>query len=408
MLRTTYKTGTKMIIIVVIILSVLLSSVRTTFATSYSPDTLPKHQAATTYLSLSKFHLRGLDGPYHTQGHLIYGADNQPYLFHGVARDDLEYLCKGDGHYSPQELAYMGLGNSSAQGTYWGANTVRLLLSENFWLYGSPSQHCSPSDYHAFIKKIVDTLNGLQLNVILNLQWTNAGGQSPSAGDGWALPDSDSVTFWKQVAPIYQSYDNVLFEIYNEPHIYTSNNWSCWRNGCQVYNDASGTHDHSTYNYMGVGMQTLLDAIRHTGANNLVLAAGLDWGFDLSQIPTYHLSGSNVVYDTHPYSYGLKQPGYWDAAFGNISAIYPVISAESGVYDCSTQYMQQLMTYFDTHNIGWIGWAWIISYSDPCHYPQIISNYNGSPIAGMGQLEYRHLQSYLTLLASQEVPERKK
>ncbi|MFL5624632.1 MAG: cellulase family glycosylhydrolase, partial [Ktedonobacteraceae bacterium] len=143
------------------------------------------------------------------------------------------------------------------------------------------------------------------------------------------------------------------------------------------------------------------------GANNLVLVGGLDWGYDLSQVPTYHLNGSNIVYDTHPYAYSKKMPAYWDASFGNISALYPVISAESGVYDCSTPYMQQLINYFDAHNIGWLGWAWVVTTNNPCRYPQLIANYTGSPIAGMGQLEYQRLQDYLTLLANQEVPEHK-
>ena len=88
-------------------------------------------QGENSYLPLSKFHLRGIDGPYHTQGNLILGADNRPYLFHGVTRDDLEYLCVGDGHYTRQELAYMGIGDNTAQTTYWGGNIVRLPLSEN-------------------------------------------------------------------------------------------------------------------------------------------------------------------------------------------------------------------------------------------------------------------------------------
>jgi hypothetical protein len=130
----------------------------------------------------------GIDGPYRTSGNLILGTDNSPYLFHGIARDNLEYFCKSDGHYTQQDLAYLGLGDTSARATYWGANTVRLPLSENFWLYGSPSQNCSPDEYQALFKQVVDILTGLNLNVMINLQWTNAGGQSTGAGDAWAMP----------------------------------------------------------------------------------------------------------------------------------------------------------------------------------------------------------------------------
>jgi endoglucanase len=360
------------------------------------------------YLSLTSFQLRGIDGPYHTSGNLILGADNSPYLFHGIARDDLEYFCKGDGHYTQQELAYLGLGDTSAQATYWGANTVRLPLSENYWLYGSSSQNCSPDEYQTLVKKVVDMLTSLNLNVIINLEWTNAGGQSSGAGDAWFMPDNDSQVFWQQVATLYKDYNNVLFELYNEPHLDTRD-WNCWRNGCQIINDFSGLmgHDHARFSYHAVGMQTLLETVRKTGANNIAIVGGMDWGYDLSQIPTYHLNGINIVYDTHPYPYGLKLPMYWDYYFGNISATYPVISAESGVYDCGTGYISRLIQYFDAHNISWIGWAWVVAKGNVCRYPQLVSNYTGKPIAGMGAFEYQRLNAYLSLLANEEIPVRR-
>ncbi len=412
MVRTTRITFVGITIIVVAVLTLRAGSLENASAADLSPGAHNVQHAykhvESFYLPLSKFHLRGIDGPYHTQGNLILGADNRPYLFHGVARDDLEYLCAGDGHYTEQELAYMGSGDNTAHATYWGGNIVRLPLSENFWLYGSPSQRCSPAQYHAVLKRVVDTLTSLNLNVMLDLQWTNAGGQAPGAGDAWAMPDQDSVTLWQQVAGIYKNYRNVLLEIYNEPH--WLNNWPCWRNGCAIVEDSSGLtgHDHSHYSYQAVGMQTLLDTVRQTGADNLVVVGGVDWGFDLSQLPTYHLNGTNIVYDTHPYSYKSKLPAHWDAAFGQVSATYPVISAESGEYDCKTAYVSQLFSYFDAHDIGWISWAWAPPWGDACKYPRLVTDLTGKPTPEMGQFVYQYLHSYLALLASEEIPARLK
>lgn len=359
----------------------------------------------TPFLPLSSFHLRGIDGPYHTKGNLILGVDNQPYLFHGIARDDLEYLCTSDGHYTQQELAYMGLGNNTAHATYWGGNIVRLPLSENFWLYGSTVQSCSPTHYQTMLKSIVDTLTSLNLNVMLDLQWSNAGGQSQDAGDAWAMPDQDSVTFWHQVAGTYKNYKNVLFELFNEPHMFPSS-WQCWRNGCQIIKDYSGPggHDHGRYSYQSVGMQTLLDTVRQSGATNLAIVGGINWGFDLSQVPTYHLSGTNVVYDTHPYPYGDKQPAHWESAFGKVSSTYPVISAESGEYDCKTTFVNQLLDYFDAHNIGWISWAWVPPVGDACTYPRLVVDLNGFPTTHMGLYIYQYLHTYIALSAGEEIP----
>lgn len=333
------------------------------------------------------------DGPYTVQGNAIIGADGKRYLFHGVGRDSLEYNCWGDGHFDAQELAYMGSGSGKYAVTYWGANTARLPLSEGIWLNGQSSEGCSAAQYQALINSTVNALTALKLNVMLDLQWSDAGGQSLQAGGPWAVPDADSVTFWQQVATIYKSYPNVLFELFNEPHPGT---WACWLSAC-LTTDTSYSQDcncNKTITYNSVGMQALVTAVRGTGATNLVIVAGMDWGYDLSQIAKYPIQGTNVIYDTHPYPYGEKQPNTWDAAFGTISKTYPVISAESGQYDCGTSFMSQLLAYFDAHQMSWVGWAWVMQGSQ-CGYPLLIRDYRGTPTAGMGQLIYQHLQSYL-------------
>jgi hypothetical protein len=333
------------------------------------------------------------NGPYTVQGNTILDASGKPYLFHGIGRDSLEYSCTGDGHLDEQELAYMGSGTNRYAITYWGANTVRLPLSEGIWLIGQSSQSCSAAQYQALVKQVVDSLTALRLNVILDLQWSDAGGQSGQAGGPWAAPDADSVTFWQQVASIYQSYSNVLFELYNEPHPVS---WACWLSGCTV-TDTNYSQDcgcNKTLTYTGVGMQALVNAVRGAGATNLALIAGMDWGYDLSQLASYPIQGTNVLYDTHPYPYAEKMPNTWDAAFGKISVTYPVISAESGEYDCGTTFMSQLLAYFDNHHISWIAWAWVVQGSQ-CGYPLLIQDYRGTPVPGMGQLIYLHLHSYL-------------
>lgn len=333
------------------------------------------------------------DGPYTVQGNAIIGADGKRYLFHGIGRDSLEYNCWGDGHFDAQELGYMGSGSGKYAVTYWGANTVRLPLSEGIWLNGQSSEGCSAAQYQALVNQTVNALTALKLNVILDLQWSDAGGQSLQAGGPWALPDADSVTFWQQVATIYKSYPNVLFELFNEPHPAT---WTCWLSSC-VTTDTSYSQDcncNKTVTYNSVGMQALVNAVRGTGATNLIIVAGMDWGYNLSLITQYSIQGTNIVYDTHPYPYAEKLPNTWDAAFGTISKTYPVISAESGEYDCGTAFMSQLLAYFDAHQISWVGWAWVMQGSQ-CGYPLLIRDYRGTPTVGMGQLIYQHLQSYL-------------
>ena len=334
------------------------------------------------------------NGPYTVKGNTIVGANGKQYIFHGIGRDGLEYNCSGEGPLDQQHLAYMGSGTNTATETYWGANTVRLPLSEGFWLNGAPGYPCTATQYQALVKQTVDNLTALKLNVIIDLQWTDAGGQSGQGGGAWAMPDADSVLFWQQIAPIYKTYSNVLFELYNEPH--PGGGWSCWAVACTITNDSGSSEDcqcTKTLTYQSVGMQALVNAVRNAGANNLVLVAGRSWGYDLTEVGTIAITGGNVVYDTHPYPYAGKLAADWDSSFGNISLKYPVISAESGQYDCKSDYVSQLYDYFDAHQISWVAWAWVAN-GDPCGYPQAVTDYQGTPSTSMGQYIYQRLHSY--------------
>jgi endoglucanase len=344
------------------------------------------------------------NGPYTVKGNIIVGANGKQYILHGIGRDGLEYNCSGEGPLDKQSLSYMGSGTNTATTTYWGANTVRLSLSEGFWLHGATGYPCTATQYQTLLKQTVDNLTALNLNVILDLHWVDAGAQSGQGGGPWSSPDADSVSFWSQVASTYKGYSNVLFGLYNEPH---PASWKCWLNGCTITNETGSSNDcycSKTVSYQSAGMQALVNAVRSAGANNLVLVGGMNWGYDLSQLPTYALSGSNIVYDTHPYPYSGKMPANWDASFGNLSSTYPMISTENGEYDCASTYVSQLYDYLDAHQISWVAWSWYAqpsgSHSNVCGYPQLVYDYLGTPTTATGQYIYQRLHSYAPAVTS--------
>jgi len=81
-------------------------------------------------------------------------------------------------------------------------------------------------------------------------------------------------------------------------------------------------------------MQELYDAVRSVGAENLVIIGGLKFAFDLSGVPQYRIQGHNIVYATHPYNTGDKQPSTWDGAWGLLTKTDPVIVTEFGDASC--------------------------------------------------------------------------
>jgi len=177
------------------------------------------------------------------------------------------------------------------------------------------------------------------------------------------MADENSITFWKLIANIYKNDPAILFELYNEPHDVS---WDVWQKGG------------SAGEFNAAGYQQLYDAVRSTGANNLVLIGGLNWAYDLSGVPSHKINGDNIVYVTHPYDYPGKQPSDWDNAFGNLASQYPVIATEFGDGNCSPTYYQNLVNYAEQKGIHWTSWAWYVA---GCEFPSIINDWNGTPSA---------------------------
>ena len=87
----------------------------------------------------------------------------------------------------------------------------------------------------------------------------------------------------------------------------------------------------ATYN--SPGMQGLLNAIRGTGANNIVSPEGLGWGSDLSGVAQgYGLSdpAGNLMYQFHLYPAHWQTPADGDAKLQPVAGQYPIYLGEFG------------------------------------------------------------------------------
>lgn len=263
---------------------------------------------------------------YCVTGNQILDTNGKPRIFHGVNRPSLEfdfygrYFCKED--YDEMKR--------------WGADTVRIPLSQAYWL--------SNDQYKATVDKAVTAARQAGLDVILDLHWsTKDNTDAPGMQD---MPDTYSEMFWQDLAPRYKNDGGVIYELYNEPR---SVSWQQWRKG--------GRH---LEGWQMVGMQQLYDAVRSTGAHNLILIGGLNWAYELTDILRHPIKGYNIAYTTHLYPYVGKQPQDWAEDWLFLVDKVPLLITEFGP-DGDTgdlNYVKQVVDTAKKNNLGWIAWAW--------------------------------------------------
>src|SRR6184192_4207826 len=307
--------------------------------------------------------------------HLVNG-DGTAIRLLGVNRSGTEYACiQGWGICDcPSDAA------SVAAMAAWHINAVRIPLNEDCWLnINGVNPAYAGATYQSAIQAYVNLLHQRGLYAILELHW-NAPGTSQATGQQ-VMPDADhSPAFWTSVATFFKADPAVLFDLYNEPHDVS---WSCWLNGC------------STPGWNTAGMQSLVNAVRSTGATQPIMIGGLAWANDLSGWLSNQPSdpANALVASFHNYNFNVCVPSCWDSTVATLATQVPVVTGELGEDDCAHSYIDRYMSWADAHGISYLGWTW--DTWDCSSGPALISDYNGTPTAfGVG------FRDHLAALAS--------
>lgn len=199
----------------------------------------------------------------------------------------------------------------------WHANTVRLTLNETSWLGltcvdtdGMTRNGDPGGNYRSAIQTQVQEAVASGLYVILELHWSAPGNSCPMVQTQMANADH-SIAFWTSVATTFKANSSVMFSLYNEPYFFglstPQDPWSALMLGGTLayYPATSGTHDYQNINttWTSASMQAMLDAVRATGATNVVLISGVEFGNNLSgwlaNMPRDSLQQIAAVW--HPY-----------------------------------------------------------------------------------------------------------
>jgi hypothetical protein len=299
-----------------------------------------------------------------------------PVLLRGVNAAGLEWSSDGEGHILDTIKTAIG---------DWRANVIRVPLAQDRWFGKAPEQKDEVKAYRALVDRVVELCSSHDCYVILDLHWSDAGEWGRQIGQH-VMPDLNSLEFWKSCASVYQNHPAVIFDLYNEPHDVS---WDVWRSGGTVSEKATGRNPAKTF--QAPGMQSMLDAVRSTGAKNVVIVGGLDWSYDMSGFLAGNKlddpDGNGIIYANHAYPFKGDPVDRWVAKMERAARELPIIVSEFGSEPegvrgvTGEQWVSRVVEALHAH-----GWSWTAWDLHPAAGPRLISDWKYTPTPGFGAL----------------------
>ena len=304
----------------------------------------------------------------HVQGNRLVNPEGKEVWLQGLNASGLESIVTDT---QPIKSTLVGIEE-------WKANAVRLPVKEEFWFGRDPAQKDGGKEYREHIDQCVMLAANRGAYLILDLHRFRA-------------PKAEHVEFWKDAAERYKNHPAVLFDVFNEPF---GISWKVWRDGGFV-GTKKGT-DESAFlseeekkkneGYESVGMQALLEAVRSTGAKNIVVAGGLGWCFDLSGITEGFAledkTGNGVMYSWHVYNWHKG----WEKHVLAAAAKYPILVGEigadvkkmdfipHGAQEDPYTWVPDMLGFIQKHRLNWTAWCF-----HPRATPVMISDWKYTP-----------------------------
>lgn len=301
-------------------------------------------------------------------GNRLVTEGEQNVLLQGLCIPSLEWSAKGEQIKKSVPVAI----------DEWKANAIRLPVRDDFWFgRGAYQGKDGGAAYRKIVDAAVEATASRGAYLILDLH-------------RFGTPKREHVEFWQDAAVRYRNHPAVLFELFNEPH---GTSWEVWRNGGPLTDEAGAPTGE-----VGVGMQALLDSVRATGAQNVVVAGGLDWSYDLSGVVNGFAleerdGGRGIVYSAHIYPWKRDWQGKVLAA----AEKHPIFVGEVGTPPDwkSVDFIPQAARAEDLSTGAWPrdvlgmmqaeGLHWTAFSFHPKATPVVISDWEYSPTAYWGK-----------------------
>ena len=380
--------------------------------------------------------------PLHVVGDKLVNAAGQAVALHGTFITGSSYACEQNGGYGFSDTP---IGDSLyAPMEVWKMNSFELLLNQDCWLgiNGVPAAY-SGQNYIDFVKAQVASMEKYGIYPVLVFGEGAPGTDTPNwyatdAGEEEMPNSSHFPLLFEELATEFKNDPNVILKLYEEPYPNYSNDlstWKCWSQGDVQYSTSSdsslpagwesspGTQkaptptsssshcdltDDAGHAYTAVGMQSLINVIRGTGATNVIQVPGVNFSNALSctnsTSPTScgfldsadgvkvndTLASPQLMADTDNYP-GNGQ--FCDnlacvtTTYDPVAAVMPIDMGEIGP-ELSSPYSysvgEQFIDHYDSLGQSYYGSQWET-------WSGMINDYNGTPGSGWGQWFHDHI-----------------
>jgi endoglucanase len=372
----------------------------------------------------------------HVVGNGLEDGNGQRVVLHGTDISGSAYACEQNGGYAFSDTPSGA--SLYAPMRAWHINSVTIGINQDCWLgiNGVKAQY-SGQNYVNWVKAQVTSMEQDGIYPVIGFFVGEPASDTPnwySLGNGNApMPDSDHVPLvWEEIANTFKSDPNVIFRLYEEPYPDSNTTslaaWQCWSQGDVQYGTSSVhppptpptpassvqhcsplNKDGTGTSYSSVGMQSLVNIIRGTGANNVIQIPGVAFANMLSCSPTQtpvtcgFLDSRDGVRVTDPASATAPQlmadtDNYPDTgqdcgtiacvntSYAAVAGLMPIDMGEAGVENNSKPFplIEQFIDAYDT-----LGQSYYLSQWET--WTDLISNYNGAAHSGWGTWAYDHL-----------------
>lgn len=260
----------------------------------------------------------------------VSAAGSGPVSYYGQLQTSGNRII-GSSYSEPVQVKGMSFFWSNWQGQYWNSGTVDRMVEE----FKCEILRCSlgvddqGSIYNGgdvgALRSVMDAAIAKDIYVIVD--WHSHGAHNNT---------NAAKSFFSEIARDYGKYDNVIFELYNEP---TKVSWSTVK---------------------GYAEQVIPEIRKYS--DNLIIVGTPTWSQDVDAAANDPINDSNVAYVLHFYAgtHGGSLRGKGDAALSKNAAVFVsewgTVNAD-GDGSVNVGSTEQWLSWMDSNKLSWCNWA---------------------------------------------------